>query len=178
RYSTNVTAEMVGMSATAKRTGRVPANLKSSASEMNRWANGALGTSAMRLVDHSGLGGKSKMTADDMVQALVKAHGNAVLRPILKPIPMRDDKRRILKNHPITVDAKTGTLNYVSGLAGYMTARDGREMAFAIFAADEDTRSRISRANRERPQGARSWNARAKVMQQKLIDRWGLLYGT
>ena len=178
RYSTNVTAEMVGMSATARRTGRVPGGLKASASEMNRWANSTFGTTAMRLVDHSGLGGKSKMTADDMVQALVKAHGNAVLRPILKPIPMRDDKRRILKNHPITVDAKTGTLNYVSGLAGYMTAKDGRVMAFAIFAADEDARSRISKANRERPQGARSWNARAKVMQQKLIDRWGLLYGT
>ncbi|MEO9574886.1 MAG: D-alanyl-D-alanine carboxypeptidase/D-alanyl-D-alanine-endopeptidase [Lentilitoribacter sp.] len=178
RYSTNITAEMVGMSATVKRTGRVPGSLRASASEMNRWANSVLGTSAMKLVDHSGLGGKSNMTADDMVQALVKAHGNAVLRPILKPIPMRDNKRRILKNHPITVDAKTGTLNYVSGLAGYMTAKDGRVMAFAIFAADEATRSRISKANRESPQGARSWNGRAKVMQQKLIDRWGLLYGT
>ncbi|WP_299727266.1 D-alanyl-D-alanine carboxypeptidase/D-alanyl-D-alanine-endopeptidase [uncultured Tateyamaria sp.] len=178
RFSTNVTAEMVGMSATAKRTGKVPANLRASAAEMNRWAKATLGTTGMRLVDHSGLGGKSKMTADDMVQALVRAHDSAVLRPILKPVAMRDEKRRILKNHPITVDAKTGTLNFVSGLAGYMTARDGRVMAFAIFAADEATRSRISKANREAPQGARSWNGRAKVMQQRLIDRWGTVYGS
>lgn len=178
RFSTNITAEMVGMSATAKRTGRAPSNLVASAKEMNRWAGAALGASGMRLVDHSGLGGKSKVAADAMVQALVKAHQSAVLRPILKPFPMRDAQRRVIKNHPIKVDAKTGTLNFVSGLGGYMTARDGRVMAFAIFAADEATRGRLSKANRESPQGARSWNRRAKAMQQQLIERWGALYGS
>ncbi|WP_299551412.1 D-alanyl-D-alanine carboxypeptidase/D-alanyl-D-alanine-endopeptidase [uncultured Tateyamaria sp.] len=177
RFSTNVTAEMVGMAATAKRSGR-PSSLRASASEMNRWAKAALGTPQIRLVDHSGLGGDSEMTADDMVAALVKARQDNVLRPILKPIPMLDSQRRAITNHPIEVYAKTGTLNFVSGLAGYMTARDGTEMAFAIFAADEATRSRITRANRERPQGARSWNRRAKAMQQKLIERWGAVYGS
>ncbi|MEL6464338.1 MAG: D-alanyl-D-alanine carboxypeptidase/D-alanyl-D-alanine-endopeptidase [Pseudomonadota bacterium] len=177
RYSTNITAEMVGMAATVKRSGK-PTSLRASASEMNRWAKSALGAPQMRLVDHSGLGGDSKMTADDMVTALIKARQNNVLRPILKAIPMLDTQRRAIKNHPIEVHAKTGTLNFVSGLAGYMTARDGTEMAFAIFAADEATRARIDRANRERPQGARSWNRRAKIMQQKLIERWGAVYGS
>ncbi|APX13568.1 D-alanyl-D-alanine carboxypeptidase/D-alanyl-D-alanine endopeptidase [Tateyamaria omphalii] len=177
RFSTNITAEMVGMAATVKRSGR-PASLRASATEMNRWARAALGTSSMRLVDHSGLGDASKMTADDMVLALVRARQNNVLRPILKPIPMLDAQRRAIRNHPVEVHAKTGTLNFVSGLAGYMTARDGTEMAFAIFAADEATRAGITRANRERPQGARSWNRRAKVMQQKLIERWGAVYGS
>ncbi|WP_299165248.1 D-alanyl-D-alanine carboxypeptidase/D-alanyl-D-alanine-endopeptidase [uncultured Tateyamaria sp.] len=177
RFSTNLTAEMVGLAATAKRKGRVN-SLRASATEMNRWAGATLGTSSMRLVDHSGLGDASKMTADDMVQALVKAHQSRTLRPILKPIAMLDEKRRAIKNHPIDVHAKTGTLNFVSGLAGYMTAKNGNEMAFAIFAADEATRGRISKANREAPRGARSWNRRAKAMQQKLIERWGSLYGS
>ncbi|WP_299685840.1 D-alanyl-D-alanine carboxypeptidase/D-alanyl-D-alanine-endopeptidase [uncultured Tateyamaria sp.] len=177
RFSTNLTAEMVGMAATLRRTGKV-ASLKASAGEMSRWAASALGAQGTRLVDHSGLGGDSKMTAEGMVQALVKVHGNRGLRPILKPFAMRDAKRKVIKTHPIEVHAKTGTLNFVSGLAGYMTARDGRELAFAIFCADERTRSRISKANREAPQGARGWNRRAKAMQQALIERWGALYGS
>ncbi|MEO0669190.1 MAG: D-alanyl-D-alanine carboxypeptidase/D-alanyl-D-alanine-endopeptidase [Pseudomonadota bacterium] len=177
RFSTNLTAEMVGMSATRARTGKV-ASLKASAGEMSRWAASALGAQGTRLVDHSGLGGDSKMTAEGMVRALVKVHETRGLRPILKPFAMRDAKRRVVKNHPIEVHAKTGTLNFVSGLAGYMTARDGSELAFAIFCADEKTRSRISKANRESPQGARSWNRRAKAMQQRLIERWGVLYGS
>ncbi len=176
RFSTNLTAEMVGMAATKARTGRV-SGLKASASEMNRWMASALDAPGARLVDHSGLGGASNMTATAMVQALVKVNQNKVLRPILKPVAMLDANRRAIKNHPIEVNAKTGTLNFVSGLAGYMTAPDGRELAFAIFAADEATRGRISKANREAPQGARSWNRRAKRMQQQLIERWGTLYG-
>ncbi len=176
RFSTNVTAEMVGMAASVKRNSRVN-SLRASANEMNRWSNATLGTKSMKLVDHSGLGGSSKVTADDMVQVLIKAHQNAVLRPILKPVAMRDANGGIVKNHPLKVDAKTGTLNFVSGLGGYMTARDGTVLAFAIFAADEATRSRLSKANRESPPGARSWNRRAKTMQQKLIERWGALYG-
>lgn len=177
RYSTNITAEMVGMSASAKRLGSVR-NLKASAAEMNRWAAATMGTKTMKLVDHSGLGSDSRMTSDDMVTTLVHGNNAATLRPILRPVTMRDGRGRPVKSHPLKVDAKTGTLNFVSGLGGYLTAQDGTVMAFAIFAADEDTRSRLSRANREAPQGARPWNRRAKTMQQKLIERWGVLYGT
>ncbi len=177
RFSTNVTAEMVGMAATAKRNG-TPRSLQASASEMNNWARRTLGIEGLRLVDHSGLGEDSRVTADAMVAALVKVHNNGVLRPILKAIAMRDAKGRPIKTHPIKVQAKTGTLNFVSSLAGYMTARDGTVLAFAIFAADEDQRKRIRKADREAPRGARSYNKRAKQMQQKLIERWGTLYGS
>ena len=91
---------------------------------------------------------------------------------------MRDAKGRPQQSHPLVVDAKTGTLNFVSGLAGYITAPDGREMAFAILAADLGARSKVSRENREGPPGARSYNRRAKRVQQALMERWGVLYGT
>lgn len=177
RYSTNLTAEMVGMAATSAYSGK-PQSLKASAHAMNRWAIAALGMKAVNLVDHSGLGGASRISADDMVQALVHVHAQQGLRPILKPVALRNSKGGVDKNHPIKVDAKTGTLNFVSGLAGYMTAQDGTELVFAFFAADQTKRDRLKRSERERPEGARTWNRRAKNLQQKLIERWGLVYGT
>lgn len=175
RFSTNVTAEMVGLAATQARIGAV-ADLAASAAEMNRWAMGALNMSAPQLVDHSGLGDDSRLTTLDMTKALV-AMQDADFRAILKRFGFRDEKGRPVKEQAIAVDAKTGTLNFVSTLAGYITAQDGREMAFAIFTADQGARAKISRAERERPPGARTWNRKAKRVQQALIERWDALYG-
>lgn len=175
KFSTNLTAEMVGMAATVKRRGQV-SGLKASAKEMNAWCRSVLGVSGIKLVDHSGLGAANRMTADAMVGALVKVFGSNVLRPLLKDIPVRDEQRRVIKGSPINIVAKTGTLNFVSGLGGYMKAADGAVLAFAFFASDEKIRGKISKANRESPQGARTYNTRAKKLQQKLIGRWAAVY--
>lgn len=177
KYSTNITAEMVGMSATRHRLGGV-SGLRASAGAMNKWAASNLGMKSAGLVDHSGLGDASRMKASELVGALVRVKRHKALRPILKEIALRHDNGKVNKGHPIKVRAKTGTLNFVSGLAGYMTARDGTEMAFVIFVADTRARDKIKRNNRDRPQGARGWNRRAKVLQQQLIERWGSVYGT
>ena len=175
KFSTNLTAEMVGLAATARRQSR-PASLAASAREMSRWAEAKFDTTGIKVVDHSGLSDKSRMSASAMVTALVRAHGAGALRPILKSIDMRDEKGRPVPNHPVQVHAKTGTLNFVSGLAGYMTGKNGKTLAFAIFAADEATRRTIPKAERERPSGAKGWNRRAKALQQQLLERWGQLY--
>jgi D-alanyl-D-alanine carboxypeptidase/D-alanyl-D-alanine-endopeptidase (penicillin-binding protein 4) len=175
KYSTNLTAEMVGLAASLKGPDTV-ADLRGSAGAMNRWATEKLGMSAPALVDHSGLGDASKVTALDMTRALVATQGS-LLRSIMKPFGFRDTRGRPVQEQQTRVDAKTGTLNFVSSLAGYITAQDGREMAFAIFAADEATRAGITRAERERPRGAQAWNTRAKRVQQALIERWDTLYG-
>ena len=111
-----------------------------------------------------------------MVAALVRARGQGMLPELLRAYPLKDDNGRKSDSHPVKVNAKTGTLNFVSGLAGYMTRDRGRPMAFAIFAADPKRRDGIPRAERERPQGAQGWNRRAKALQQDLIERWGTLY--
>lgn len=176
KFSNNLIAEMVGLAATAARKGK-PSSLRASASEMSRWAGAGLGMSKAKLVDHSGLGDASRMTADEMCLALVKVR-SAGYRAMLKPFAMRDAKGKTVKGHPVKVNAKTGTLNFVSSLAGYMTTPNGTELAFAIFAADEATRSRIKKANREAPRGAKGWNRRAKVLQSALIERWSKLYSS
>ena len=76
------------------------------------------------------------------------------------------------------MQAKTGTLNFVSGLAGFVDTRDGRQMVFAIFCADLPRRDALSRAEMERPEGGAAWNRRAKGLQQDLIERWAVLYGS
>ena len=175
KYSNNLIAEMAGLSATVYRTG-TPASLRASAAEMNVWAKANLGMDAPALVDHSGLGEDSRVTAQDMVTALVRVYGSGTLKPLLKSISLRDSKGRPVQDHPIKVEAKTGTLNFVSALAGYLTAPDGRVMAFAVFTADMPRRATLTRAQRERPEGGRAWNGRSKRLQQRLIERWGAFH--
>mgnify|MGYP000010554905 CR=1 FL=1 len=55
------------------------------------------------------------------------------------------------------VRAKTGTLNFVSTLAGYVTGPGGRPMAFAILSGDVARRDALPLEQRERPPGGRAW---------------------
>ena len=89
---------------------------------------------------------------------------------------MRDAKGKRIDGHPVQVRAKTGTLNFVSTLTGYMTGPDGTDLAFAIFTGDVARRARAG-AN-EQPQGGRAWISRSKVLQSALLERWGALYGS
>ena len=130
------------------------------------------------LVDHSGLGATSRLTATGMARGLAHVHGAGRLKPILKEIGLRDSNGRTNKAHPVKVMAKTGTLYFVSSLAGYMTAPNGRELSFAVFTADTARRAKIDTANTERPPGARGWNRRAKNLQQVFIERWGEAHGS
>ena len=108
KYSTNLTAEMVGLAAMVKRRGKV-GGLWSSANELNAWTRSALGVQGMRLVEHLGLGAANRMTADAMVGALVEAYGSNALRPIFESIAVREE---FIENAVIKVDAKAGTLNF------------------------------------------------------------------
>ncbi|MFZ7092199.1 D-alanyl-D-alanine carboxypeptidase/D-alanyl-D-alanine endopeptidase [Primorskyibacter sp. 2E233] len=176
KWSTNLTAEVVGLSATAARTGKTPKDLPSSAAVMNAWAKERFALTSIAFVDHSGLGERSRISAPDMMTALSALRKTTGLKELLKPFKMLDERGRLIKDHPLHVRAKTGTLNFVSGLAGFIDLPDGTELVFAIFAANLEQRAKLSIAERERPEGGASWNRRAKVLQQALIERWGVLY--
>lgn len=176
KYSTNLTAEAVGLSATIAR-GAQPASLAASGRAMADWMGAQMGMRKARFVDHSGLGAASRLSPVEMVRMLVAIGPDGPLAPLLKDIPMRDDKGRPVAHHPVKVRAKTGTLNFVSALAGYATGGTGRDLAFAIFSADEARRAALSEAQRERPPGGRAWLGRARRLQRDLVSRWGTLYG-
>jgi D-alanyl-D-alanine carboxypeptidase/D-alanyl-D-alanine-endopeptidase (penicillin-binding protein 4) len=175
KYSTNLTAEAVGLASTAAWSGP-PDSLAQSAAMMSAWFDARLGSQQIALVDHSGLGGASRITPLDMVRALVQLGPGVDLEPILKPVSMKDSKGRPVPDHPVTIMAKTGTLNFVSALAGYASLPDGRKLVFATIVADVPRRDAIPVEQRERPEGVRSWTARARTLQIRLIDRWSTVY--
>ncbi len=167
RFSTNITAEAAGLMATSERTGQ-QRGLRTSAYGMARWADTRAGGISPYLVDHSGLGDLSRITAADMVQ-LLRAEGvENTLRPIMRTVSLVDDDDKVIEGG-VEVRAKTGTLNFVSTLAGYVQTRQGRDLAFAIFAADLEARERGKLQGDEQPPGARSWNRRARSLQQDIL---------
>lgn len=176
KFSTNLIAEAAGVSASIA-LGKSPNRLKSSGNEMANWLSATQGVRKAKFDDHSGLGDGSAISASDMVKVLVKQGWNGPLRSLMKDIPLRDQNGRPIKNAPIEVWAKTGTLNFVSALAGYIETPKGNRLAFAIFSADEARRAKLPKAQRERPKGGRAWNKQAKVLQQELIERWSQIVG-
>jgi D-alanyl-D-alanine carboxypeptidase/D-alanyl-D-alanine-endopeptidase (penicillin-binding protein 4) len=144
--------------------------LADSGGRMSAWAEGRFGR-AGRFVDHSGLGAESRVAPADMVAALVAAE-RGPLPGMLKPFALRDAKGREIKGSPVTVAAKTGTLNFVSGLTGYAQAPGGRRVAFAIYAADVPRRDAVPVDLREEPPGSVAWAKRARILQSRLIENW------
>jgi D-alanyl-D-alanine carboxypeptidase/D-alanyl-D-alanine-endopeptidase (penicillin-binding protein 4) len=112
-----------------------------------------------------------------MTRALVAAGPDGLLRGLMRDIPVLDDAGNRIPDPPIEIVAKTGTLNFVSTLAGYVQAPSGRTLAFSVFCADLDRRDRLTRDQMERPPGGRTYNRRAKRLQQVLLRRWGAMFG-
>ena len=164
KFSTNITAETMGLSASGA------ADLRGSAAAMQAWAQGNLGLKA-EFVDHSGLGAASRVTAAGMMQALLagEARTSGVgLRGLLREIGVQGQDGA---GGP-RVHVKSGTLNFVSGLVGFIEPPSGRDLCFAIFSADPARREAVPVAEREQPPGEHGWVGRARALQGGLISKW------
>lgn len=170
RYSTNLTAECVGLTASGQ------TSLAASGRAMSDWVRATFGV-GFDLHDHSGLGGASRVTAAGMAQVLVQAaREGRGLQQILRDVGMKDDRGKVIEGHPVKVLAKSGTLNFVSGLAGHIVPPGGRNLVFAIFSGDPARRDAVPVALREEPEGGKAWTSRARRLQGQLISRWAGLY--
>lgn len=170
RFSTNLTAECAGLAASGAQ------SLPASATAMSDWVRQTFGVTA-RFVDHSGLGGATRLSPAGMARIMVKAYADGRgLKPILRDVGMKDDAGKLQKSHPVKVLAKTGTLNFVSCLAGHIIPPEGRELIFAIFSGDPARRDAIPVAARDNPAGVEAWTKRARRLQGQLVNRWTALY--
>ncbi|HUF56262.1 MAG TPA: D-alanyl-D-alanine carboxypeptidase/D-alanyl-D-alanine-endopeptidase [Thermohalobaculum sp.] len=181
KWSTNLTAEALGVRATAERTGAVPETLFASAAAMNGWAAevAAFPTNdpAFRFANHSGLSTVSRVSPQRMVDLLrvIAAREPAANHPmpripgalsgLLKAHNIRDEGVSF-PYQKTAVAAKTGTMNYVRGLAGFITTPEGRELAFAYFANDIAARETWGTSV------DRNWLAKARRLERSLIRHW------
>lgn len=172
KFSTNLTAEAVGLTASGAGT------LEGSAAAMTDWARRRLGLTG-QFGDHSGLGPQSRVSVTDLMTAMLhagQARNGGLLRGVLREMGLADAEGKEMKEAAIRVQAKSGTLNFVSNLAGYITAPDGRALVFAIIAADPDRRAAVPLHEREEPPGGPGWTKRARRLHQALIRRWALAH--
>lgn len=160
RFSNNLTAEVVGMAASGQ------GSVATSGAAMSQWAAARYGIGC-DLRDHSGLNGNSRISAASMVAVLAHAR-NSGLSELMKSEGLFDASGRERMSDSIHIKAKTGTLNFVSGLAGYVNG----DMIFATFCADTARRDALGMEDRERPAGNAQWVARARRLQSQLIENW------
>ncbi|MFT6074308.1 MAG: D-alanyl-D-alanine carboxypeptidase/D-alanyl-D-alanine-endopeptidase (penicillin-binding protein 4) [Yoonia sp.] len=173
RYSTNLTAEAVGLTATNQRVGE-KRGMRTSAIGMARWMTKRCGGIIPHFVDHSGLGDLSRVSPVDMVKMLSAPGVLETLQPILRDIRLVGDDDQIIDREGVSVRAKTGTLNFVSTLAGYVRTDKDRDLAFAIFASDLHAREVGKQEGSEQPRGARTFNTRARRLQQNILKHLAL----
>ena len=170
RFSTNLTAEVLGMRASGART------LEGSGMAMSLWAERELGAK-LSLQDHSGLNSANRVTARDMLKVIARAPGlgqGGLLEGLMREVGATGAEGAVEAG--VRVRAKSGTMNFVSGLAGYIGAEGGQPLGFAIFSADVPRREAVPVAEREDPSGAGPWVKRARRMQGQMIANWAGRY--
>ncbi|MCI4662041.1 MAG: D-alanyl-D-alanine carboxypeptidase/D-alanyl-D-alanine-endopeptidase [Neomegalonema sp.] len=186
-YSTNVTAEALGLVAAGKQAAagngqglNVPEDFSAASASMTAWLAQAypslkqqpLGERHFR--NHSGLSPLSRFSPEAAVSllnaALDEKFGEQSFAQILPRY-----RRRAWSN--AEVRAKTGTMYYARGLAGQIACKNkpGRYV-FALFSSDIEAREAFDAVydpvRDNVPRGAKSWLRRAQVLERTLVGKW------
>ncbi|WP_339949568.1 D-alanyl-D-alanine carboxypeptidase [uncultured Albimonas sp.] len=129
------------------------------------------------LMNHSGLSEDSRVTPAAMVAFLRAADRDPAgrvrageLEPLLKEVNIGPGKGEARLPAGVRASAKTGTMYFVRGLAGYITAASGRRLAFAIFSEDLERRETLA----DTGDGAKSrgWLGRARELERRMVRAW------
>jgi D-alanyl-D-alanine carboxypeptidase/D-alanyl-D-alanine-endopeptidase (penicillin-binding protein 4) len=170
KFSNNMTAELVGMATSRKLTGNAldPAASSAALADWLRQHLSYVDWTGFKLANHSGLSTESRASPRQFAAILT-----AMARePVLAGMP-----NRIMGDDPkAEAAAKSGTMDFACGLAGYLTAKSGKRLAFAIFLRDREKREALDAAFDRRvlapTPGARGWLGRARALEAALLKSW------
>jgi D-alanyl-D-alanine carboxypeptidase/D-alanyl-D-alanine-endopeptidase (penicillin-binding protein 4) len=176
RYSSNPSAELIGLAASRRLTGR-SLDLGPSAAALTSWIEQRAPKANWQgfyLANHSGLTPDSRVTPRQMARLLSLIALDGTLIPEMPALT--DEGRATTADNARGLTGKSGTMDYARGLAGYFLAKDGRRLGFAIFVFDRARRAvldaemdpRIPNSTSE----ALDWVHRALLVDQLLLARW------
>ncbi len=183
-YSNNMVAEVSGLAA-SRALGSSAETLRTSADTLGIWlereVEGLTGF-ATALENHSGLSTISRISPTQMTALLRYAVGRRFdgwrFDSLLTPGGARDTLRGRFRDpeSAFRVWAKSGTMRYIKGLAGYLDAHSGRRLIFALFVHDPVLRAKMEadpdRYSVESRRMSSDWRIRTDVFEASLIVRW------
>jgi D-alanyl-D-alanine carboxypeptidase/D-alanyl-D-alanine-endopeptidase (penicillin-binding protein 4) len=172
RYSNNLSTELIGLATSKALTGqRLP--LEDSAAALVTWWRQhvpAANWTGLVLGNHSGLSSESRTTPRQIVAMLEEASGQSAVdfHDLLHQIGWKGVKG--------SAYVKTGTMEYVRGLAGYIDTAAGHRLVFALFFNDPAKRAALTAAFDPRivaiDARSRIWRNRAIELERKLTSGW------
>ena len=203
RHSNNLTAELIGLG-TARAIAGQPLPLDQASAEVGRWFAGELpgaGWVSYAPLNFSGLTSAGRVTPNHIAAILERGaqrrYGETSLVDLMpaRSVEVTEKvqvKTKATKKQPSrlttvnrskqigTTYAKTGTMAYVRGLAGYLDAASGRRLIFVVFVNDPVERAAMDASAAVSspipPPGSRRWLGRARGLEQALLQDWAQRY--
>ena len=187
RYSNNMSAETLGLHVARTLTGEA-VQPEQSAAVMVDFFREMLpgGVSTLQVDNHSGLSSRARTTprqiADILQYADSRPFGEYRYADLLRAVPWVGEVNETLEpdQSPIAIRAKSGTMNYARGLAGYIDSTSGRRLGFVVFVSDIAARERYDAELDPRfgavRQSDRQWLTRARALERDLVSAWALGY--
>jgi serine-type D-Ala-D-Ala carboxypeptidase/endopeptidase (penicillin-binding protein 4) len=179
RFSNNLAAELIGLTASRKLSTH-PLSLRDSAATLTNWYLRQLPDAPWQgfyCANHSGLSSATRITPRQM-SAILRVGWSLPVGQSTFPQLLWPPRWERVKNDPehVAVRAKSGTMNYADGLAGFLTTRQGRELGFVVLITNFPQRltqdeTQDVRAAAAEPEG-NGWTRRAKILEKNLVTSW------
>ncbi len=183
-YSNNLLSEIMLLAAVKHRTG-IEVTLEQAGSELKRWLvkfTGDKEWANTTLVSASGLNHHNMFSPQLLTRYLYKMrnkeYGGTFFRSILSISGLKGwlYKRMDGPESAYKVWAKTGTLDYSGGLAGYLYTKKGKRYAFTILTSNYKLREKLetstSKERKELEDEAGAWKKNIRNEHDNQIEEW------
>ncbi|MDE2119658.1 MAG: D-alanyl-D-alanine carboxypeptidase/D-alanyl-D-alanine-endopeptidase [Betaproteobacteria bacterium] len=141
KYSNNVMTQQVFLTL-ALQAGQAPADFPRAATATRQWLDAqGLDMPDLRLDNGCGLSRRAQLSARDLERLLRAAWANPLMPEFVASLPLAGEDGTLRKRLRVEglrgmLHAKTGTLDGVSALAGYLQARDGARRVVVALVND------------------------------------------